>query len=134
MNYNQFSSSSTLPTVINSTTTIRTDLGGYESKFIHDTVLLWNGLSRLHSLVSTVAVICYDYVKIMRQNKNVIRKSDPLREKIRLLRLEHEKLGLQYYHSTDSIERENLQIQIKGIVSQLKASSVSNSEIVFQIH
>jgi hypothetical protein len=95
-----------------------------DPKFINKTQILLNGFSRLGNLVTTVSLICFDYFKTMQDNKNLVRQSDPIREEIRLLRLEHERVGLLHFQAEDPMQKERLQSEIKSIVTQLKALSV----------
>jgi hypothetical protein len=130
-------SSSSLPLAIAVGLVTTSSIGGYyisrNSSFelpqLSHTQRTLSGLTRLGNLLTTVGVVCYDYVKIMKSQENVVRKSDPIREKIRVVRLEHEKLGLQLYQSKDQEERQKLQQEIKLIVDQLKKLSVKSPPI-----
>jgi hypothetical protein len=66
----------------------------------------------------------------MQDNKNLVRQSDPIREEIRLLRLEHERVGLHHSQAEDPKQKERLQSEIKSIVTQLKALSVREDDIL----
>ena len=85
------------------------------------------GLKRIYNLVSTVAVISYDYLQIINQNKGIIKPSDVAKEELTKLRLEHEKLGMKLHNSTNNEEKEKLQQEMKLLIQQLKETSVSSS-------
>jgi hypothetical protein len=132
---NHPNSSSSLPLAIAVGLVTTSSIGGYyisrssstsfelPQAFNHTQRTL-NGLTRLGNLITTVGIVCYDYLKIMKSQENVVKKSDPIREKIRVVRLEHEKLALQLYQSKNQEERERLQQEILLVVGQLKKLSV----------
>jgi hypothetical protein len=101
-----------------------------EPKLLHKTQVLCNGLSRLGNLVSTVSLICIDYLKTMQLDKKLVRPSDPVREEIRITRIEHERVSILLYQTEDSEQRQILQNEINSIVTHLRELSVKLAQLI----